>query len=126
MNQDSIRTIQTGLAGAGRLLLPFAILWVLGLLGLGWLIKSIAILLILLLLTPVVAVVGLQWWLKRSLVQAACPVCQNELMVLRGSEFQCPSCGEALKADQNGLNRLTPPGTIDVAAVEVPVQVIED
>jgi hypothetical protein len=107
-------------------LIPLAILWLLGVLGLGWLIKSIAILFILLLLTPVLAIVGLQWWLKRNLVRAECPVCQYDLMVLKGSEFQCPSCGEALKADQKGLNRLTPPGTIDVAAVEVPVQVIED
>ena len=126
MNQDSMRTIQTGLAGVGRLLMPFAILWLLGVLGLGWLIKSIAVLFILILITPVIAIVGLQWWLKRSLLQAECPVCQYKLTVLKGSALQCPSCGEALQADQNGLNRLTPPGTIDVAAVEVPVQVIED
>jgi len=126
VNQDSMRNLQLGLAGVGRLLMPLAIIWLLGVIGLGWLVKSFLILVGLILLTPVIAVIGLQWWLRRNLVKANCPVCQFELMGLNGSQFQCPSCGEPLKFEQGQLARLTPPGTIDVSAVEVQVQVLDD
>jgi hypothetical protein len=119
MNQDNIKNLQLGLAEVSRFLLPFAVLWLLGAIGLGWLVKSFFILIGLLLATPVIAFMGFRWWLRRSLVQAACPVCSHEFMSLKGSEFNCPSCGEALQAEDGLFHRVTPPGTIDVNAVEV-------
>jgi hypothetical protein len=121
VNQDNMKNLQGGLAEVSRFLLPFAVLWLLGTIGLGWLVKSFFILIGFLLLTPVIAFLGFRWWLQRSLVQASCPVCSYELVSLNGSEFTCPSCGEALKADNGAFQRLTPPGTIDVNAVEVTV-----
>jgi Zn finger protein HypA/HybF involved in hydrogenase expression len=95
--------------------------------GLGWLVQSILILFGLLLLTPVVAFFGLQWWLKRNLIEDNCPVCQHEFPALNQTQFQCPNCGEPLKIEQGHFHRLTPPGTIDVTAVEVSsVQQLED
>ncbi len=119
MNQNRFDGLQIGLAEISRLLLPFAIIWLLGSLGLGWLVKSFFILLLLLLLMPVLAFLGFRWWLSRNLVQAKCPVCSYEFMSLNASEFNCPSCGEPLKAENGAFQRLTPPGTIDVSAVEV-------
>jgi hypothetical protein len=126
VNQDSLKNFQLGLTEVSRLLLPFAILWLLGAVGLGWLVKSFFILIGLIMITPVIAFLGFRWWLKRNLVQAACPVCQFEFVSLNGTEFRCPSCSEPLKAEQGRFNRLSPPGTIDVSAVEVPAQTIED
>ena len=95
--------------------------------GLGWVVKSILILVAFLLLTPVVAFFGLQWWLKRNLVEGNCPVCQYELTALNQTQCQCSNCGEPLKVEQGIFSRLTPPGTIDVTAVEVSsVQQLED
>ncbi|NJK68106.1 MAG: hypothetical protein HC786_26935 [Richelia sp. CSU_2_1] len=95
--------------------------------GLGWVVKSILIVFGFLLLTPVVAFFGLQWWLKRNLIEDNCPVCQHEFTALNQTQFQCPNCGEPLKIEQGHFNRLTPPGTIDVTAVEVSsVQQLED
>ena len=72
-----------------------------------------------LLITPVIAWFGFRWWLKRNLVEDQCPVCSYELTGFNGTESRCPSCGEPLKVEGGQFKRLTPPGTIDVDAVEV-------
>jgi hypothetical protein len=95
--------------------------------GLGWVVKSLLIVVGLLLLTPVVAFFALQWWLKQNLIEDNCPVCQYEFTALNQTQFQCANCGEPLKIEEGHFSRLTPPGTIDVTAVEVSsVQQLED
>jgi hypothetical protein len=126
VKQDNLKNLQIGMAEVSRLLFPFLIIWLLGAIGLGWLVKSLLILFGLILLAPVLAFFGFRWWLKRNLVQSQCPVCSFEFVGLNNSEFQCPSCGEPLKVEQGRFNRTVPPGTIDVAAVEVSAQQIED
>ena len=126
VNQINLRNLQIGMTEVSRLLLPFALIWLLGAIGLGWLVKSLLILFGLLLLLPVLAFIGFRWWLKRSLVQSACPICSHEFVSLNHSEFRCPSCNEPLKAEQGHFSRLVPPGTIDVNAIDVTVQQIED
>ncbi|MGQ9872355.1 hypothetical protein [Leptodesmis sp.] len=126
MNQDSLKTMQLGMAGIGRLLPLIILAWVLGAIGLGWLVKSLLILFCLILLAPILAFLGFRWWLKRNLVQSHCPVCNFEFVGLNQTEFQCPSCGEPLKVEHGHFNRMVPPGTIDVSAVEVPARQIED
>jgi hypothetical protein len=126
VNSNGMKSLQLGAAGVGRLLFPFFILWLLGAIGLGWLVKSLLFIVGLLIITPVIAFVGLRWWLQRNLVQSQCPVCSYELMGLNHSALTCPSCGEALKVENGAFSRLTPPGTIDVEAVDVSVQAIDD
>ncbi|MGC8711504.1 MAG: hypothetical protein ACP5RH_03845 [Leptodesmis sp.] len=126
MNQDSLKTMQMGMASLSRLLFPLFLIWVLGAIGLGWLVKSLLILFGLILLAPILAFLGFRWWLKRNLVQSQCPVCNLEFVGLNQTEFQCPSCGEPLKVEHGHFNRMVPPGTIDVSAVEVPARQIED
>ncbi len=125
MNQDSLRLWQASLAGLTRWLIFFAVIWLLGSVGLGWLIDSFLILLGLLIVVPVIAFFGLQWWIKRNLVQDACPVCGFGLTGLNGAELACPSCGEPIKVEAGRFTRLTPPGTVDVSAVEVKVAEVE-
>jgi hypothetical protein len=96
-----------------------AICLILGSLGLGWLVKSALILIALAILTPIVGFLGFFWWLRRSIVQAECPVCSNPLQGVDGSEVQCTNCGELLKVDRGQFVRDTPPDTIDIVAVEV-------
>jgi predicted RNA-binding Zn-ribbon protein involved in translation (DUF1610 family) len=126
VNRDSLKTLEIGLTSFSRLLLPLALLWLLGAIGLGWLVKSFLILLALILLVPILAFAGLRWWVSRNVIQSACPVCHFEFAGLKQSEFQCPNCGEPLRVEAGRFNRLTPPGTIEVNAVEVPVQRLED
>jgi hypothetical protein len=122
VNQNSFKKLQFGLAEVSRLLLPFAVIWLLGSIGLGWLVKSFFILLALLIVTPVIAFLGFRWWLSRNLVQSQCPVCHQESISLQNTEFNCPNCREPLKVENGVFQRLTPPGTIDVSAVEVPTK----
>ena len=115
----SLKSFQFSFPRLASWLTPFLFIWLLGYVGLGWLVNSFLILVGLLFLAPVLAFVWFRWWLQRNMVQAQCPVCTYELTALNRTQVQCPSCGELLKVEQGKLNRLTPPGTIDVQAVEV-------
>jgi len=119
-------SLQFTLGTLARWLAIFAVIWLLGAVGLGWLVNSFLILFGLLLLAPVIAFVGFRWWLARNLIQDKCPVCRYEFTGLNKTQLQCPSCGEPLKVEQGHFHRLTPPGTIEVQAVEVKSQQVED
>ena len=103
-----------GWSGLRFWLTALLIFWTLSSIGLGWLVNSVFILIGLVTFVPVIAFFGLQWWVKRSIVSAECPVCTSTFTATRSSQFQCPSCGEPLQEQQNKFVRLTPPGTIDV------------
>ena len=107
-------------------IITFLVIWLVGALGLGWLIKSFLFLLLLLMLMPVLLLVVGQWWLSRNLIQQPCPVCGFELTGLSVVETQCPSCGEILKIKDKTFVRTTSPGTIDVEVVDVTAQSIDD
>ncbi len=125
MNQNSFKDLQLGLADISRLLFPFLIIWLLGAIGLGWLVKSLIFLFGLLLVAPIVAFVGFRWWLKRNVIQSDCPVCSFESVNLKGAEFRCPNCNEPLKVEDQRFTRLVPSGTIDVSAVEIETNPVE-
>lgn len=119
-------SLQFTLANLARWLGIFAVIWLLGAVGLGWLVNSFLILFGLLLLAPAIAFVAFRWWLQRNLVQDQCPVCRYEFTGLNKTELRCPNCGEPLKIETGHFQRLTPPGTIEVQAVEVQSQRLED
>lgn len=121
-----LNTSQFDIPGLGCGLTLLAFLWILGAVGLGWLVKSFLILVVLILVAPAIAFFGFRWWLQRNLVEDKCPVCSYQFTGLRQTELRCPSCGEPLQIEGGHFQRLTPPGTIDVQAVEVSVQQIED
>ncbi|MBO1067803.1 MULTISPECIES: hypothetical protein [Nostocales] len=103
-----------------------AIAWLLASLGLGWLVNSLVIILGLLFLLPVIAFFGFRWWLQKNLVTNQCPVCGYELTGINNSQVQCANCGEQLLVKDFQFQRFTPEGTIDVKAVEVQSQSLED
>jgi hypothetical protein len=115
----SLKSLQFSFSRLASWLTFLLVIWLLGSVGLGWLVNSFLILVGLLVLAPVLAFFWFRWWLQRNLVQAQCPVCNHGLTALNHTQLQCPSCGELLKVEQGEFNRLTPPGTIDVQAVEV-------
>ncbi|MGH1394938.1 MAG: hypothetical protein ACRAVC_13050 [Trichormus sp.] len=117
---------QLDLLNLRPLLTLLAIGWLLASLGLGWLVNSIVILFGLLLIAPVIAFFVLRWWLERNLVTDQCPVCAYEFTGLNNSQMQCPNCGEKLTVQKGHFHRFAPEGTIDVTAVEIPTQQLED
>ncbi|MEM9135882.1 MAG: hypothetical protein AAGB01_00835 [Cyanobacteria bacterium P01_F01_bin.42] len=104
----------------------FLVIWLVGALGLGWLIKSFLFLLLFLLLVPVLLLGVGRWWLSRNLVQQPCPVCGYELTGLSIVETRCPSCNEVLEIKDKAFVRPTSPGTIDVDVVDVTAQSVDD
>jgi hypothetical protein len=113
-------------SGLSCLLTLLAIGFLLGSVGLGWIVNSFLILLAVLLLTPIIAFWGFRWWLKRNLVEDKCPACSYEFTGFNRTECRCPNCGEPLKVESGRFLRLTPPGTIDVEAVEVSAHQLEE
>ncbi len=107
-------------------LTAIAFVCLLSVVGLGWLVKSFFVLLSLLFITPVIAFVGIRWWLNRNLVQEPCPACGAGVIGLNNRQTQCPQCGDTIQVEGRHFKRSTPPGTVDVQAVEVTAQVIED
>lgn len=110
---------QINFSGIGCWLTAIAVVWLLGAVGLGWLVKSIALLFVLLLAAPVIAFFGFRWWLKRNLIEGDCPVCQAPLTGLNEMQTPCPNCGTPLRVTRDGFERLTPDGTVEVNAVDV-------
>ncbi|KJH70849.1 hypothetical protein [Aliterella atlantica] len=122
----SLKSFDVNFSSLGRWLTALTIIWLLGSVGLGWLVNWFLVLVGLLLLVPVLGFFGFQWWLQKNLIQANCPVCRYEFTGLNKTQLQCPSCGEPLKVEQGKFSRLTPSGTIEVQAVEVPTKALED
>ena len=117
--------LQYNYSGLGCLLNFLIIALLLGAVGLGWVVNGILILFALLFILPLIGWFGFNWWLKRNLVQDQCPVCTHQFAALNGTESRCPNCGEPLRVESGHFHRLTPPGTIDVEAVEVSAKSLE-
>ncbi len=127
MNQDFRNlTQQINLSGLGCWLTVFLVCWLLVSVGLVGVLKGAVVVIAFIGLAPVVAFAGLRWWLKRNLVEEPCPVCDYTFTGFNNAECRCPNCGEPLKVEAGQFKRITPPGTIDVDAVEVSVQQLED
>jgi len=122
----SLKTFQFSLSNLRLWLTLLAVTWLLASLGLGWLVNSLLIIVGLLLLAPVLVFFGFRWWLQHNLVSDRCPVCGYEFSGLNSTQLQCPNCSEQLLVQQRHFRRFTPEGTIDVTAVEVQVQSLED
>ncbi|MGL4880144.1 MAG: hypothetical protein ACRC8K_03670 [Waterburya sp.] len=126
MNDRFNKVLQYNTSGLGCWLSLILIAFILASVGLGWVVNGLVILFALLLISPIITFWGLQWWLKRKLIQSQCPVCSYEFTGFKNTEFNCPSCGETLKVEADHFSRMTPPGTIDVDAIEVSTQTLEE
>ena len=126
MNNRFGKLLQLNTSGLGCWASAILFVFLLTSVGLGWVINGFIILIGLVVVTPVIALFCFQWWLKRKLVQAECPVCNYEFTGFQNTEFNCPSCGEALQVEAENFSRITPPGTIDVDAIEIPVKTIKE
>jgi hypothetical protein len=112
------------------------LIWVTGLVGLflvgsiipDWLINTLIGLVIFMFTLPVVGIFGLRWWVQRNVVVGDCPVCSAPVQGwARQPQLNCPSCGTPLEIAQGTFVRLTPPGVVDVRAVDViDVSVMDD
>lgn len=126
----TFKTLQLNLSHLLSSLRPwltlFIVFWLLGSLGLGWLVNSFLILVGLLFLAPIILFFGFRWWLQSNLINDRCPVCDNEVTGLNNTQLQCNNCGEQLFIQDKEIQRFTPEGTIDVNAIEVPSQSLEE
>ena len=113
-------------SGLGCLLTFLVVSLLLSAIGLQWVVNGFLILIFLLVISPVIAVWGFRWWLKRNLVEDVCPVCDYSFTGFNQTDCRCPNCGELLKIELGKFVRETPPGTVEVDAVEVPTKAIED
>ncbi|MDB9528890.1 hypothetical protein PN498_23050 [Oscillatoria sp. CS-180] len=106
-------------SGLGCWFTLIAIALLLGSIGLGWLVKSIAIIFVLISVAPFVLFFGVRWWLSRNLIEGNCPVCDTPLTGLNKAQTVCPNCRTQLQVTRSGFERFTPEGTVEVNAVDV-------
>ncbi|MBE9109454.1 hypothetical protein IQ273_08495 [Nodosilinea sp. LEGE 07298] len=121
MNQNNFNQVRVNFSGLGCWLTLIGVVWLLGAVGLGWLVKSLAVLVVLLLAAPVLGFIGLRFWLRRNLVQGPCPVCSTTMTGIKGADTRCLNCGTPLHTEIDGFSRVTEAGTIDVNAVDITV-----
>ncbi|MDJ0716118.1 MAG: hypothetical protein QNJ54_18135 [Prochloraceae cyanobacterium] len=126
MNRDIPKLSWINNSGLGCWLSLLLMGLLLGSVGLGWLVNGFLIIVAILLVLPIISWLVFRWWLQRNLIVDQCPVCQYEFTGLAGSQCQCPSCGELLKVESGRFSRFTPPGTIDVEAVDVEAKQLEE
>ncbi|NEP05985.1 MAG: hypothetical protein F6K34_14850, partial [Okeania sp. SIO4D6] len=91
MNQGNSKVFKLTLASIGNWIIVLAVVWLLGSVGLGWLVNSVLILIGFILIAPIIAFIGLRWWLNRNLIIDKCPVCSYEFTALNQTQFQCPT-----------------------------------
>ncbi len=117
MNSNNFKQLNLS-AGVRQVIWLLLIFWLLTVGG-GFLLRSFVFILGLVIVTPVVGFFGLQWWLRKNLVQDSCPVCQQEFTGFNNQSMVCPNCGEALQVTNKQFQRVAQDGVIDIAAIEV-------
>ena len=115
MNQN-FNQLQVRFPRLGCWLFLFIAVWAIGLSGV---IKSLFALVAFLVLAPVLAFLGLQFWVKRNLVEGNCPVCEQSLTGVKSLKIPCPNCGTEVVATADGFERAAADGVIDVQVVDV-------
>lgn len=113
-------------SGLGCLLTLVIISLLLSAIGLQWVVNSFLIFIALLLITPILLIWGFRWWLKRNLVEDNCPVCSYNFTGFNNTDCRCPNCGEILTVESGKFIRDIPDGTIEVKAVQISSQSLEE
>jgi len=119
VNRNNGNGLYLNVSGISFWITIIAVIVILSSIGLGWLVKSIAVLFILLLLTPVIAFLAFRWWVKRNVVEQDCPVCGTNFVGINNTQTRCPNCGERITVQHKEFVRYSPPGTVDVDVIEV-------
>lgn len=125
MNQN-FNQLQVRFPGLGCWVFVLISFWVIGAIGITGILKSIFALVLFVVLAPVLAFWGLQFWVKRNLVEGNCPVCEQPLTGLKSVKTPCPNCGTEVTATADGFERATTDGVIDVQAVDTNASTVTD
>ncbi len=118
MNQN-FNQLRVRFPGLGCWVFIFIAAWIIGAIGITGILKATLALVLFLVLAPVLALVGLQFWIKRNLIQGRCPVCEQPLTGLKKMKTPCPSCGTQVVVTAEGFERVASDGVIDISAVDV-------
>ncbi|NEP59011.1 MAG: hypothetical protein F6K31_18645 [Symploca sp. SIO2G7] len=117
MAPKGFKQVQFNFSGMGCWLTLTVLLVLMTTVGIGWLLKSLLVLILLLVLVPILLIAGAQFWLKRNLIEGACPSCSQPLTGFKSIPLACPSCGVTLQTNDGSFVRVAPEGTIDVDVV---------
>ncbi|MGB3765459.1 MAG: hypothetical protein WA947_02785 [Phormidesmis sp.] len=118
MNQN-FNQMRVRFPGLGCWIFVLGGAWLLGAIGLSGIVKSIFALVLFLVLTPVIVLIVARFWIKRNLVEGACPICDQSLTSIKNVKMACPNCTTQLMTTEEGFERFAPEGVIDVQAVDI-------
>lgn len=125
MNQNNGKGLYLNLSGIGLWATIFGVIWLLSSIGLGWIVKSLVVLIFLLLIAPVIAYLAFRWWFRRNVIESSCPVCSTSFVGINKSQTRCPNCGEMITVQGKTFVRYNPPGTVDVDVIDVSVKQLD-
>ncbi len=117
--KQNFNQLQVRFPGLGCWVFILLTVWIVGAIGITGILKATLALVLFLVLAPVVAIFGLQFWIKRNLIQGSCPVCEQPLTSLKNVKTSCPSCGTQVTVVEGGFERVASDGVIDIQAVDV-------
>ena len=93
----SLKSFDLNISNLGRWIAIIGVAWLIGTVGLGWLVNWLLILVGLLILVPVLGFFGFRYWLQSNLIRDNCPVCHYEFTGLNKTQLPCPNCSEPLQ-----------------------------
>jgi len=70
-----------------------------------WLFSIFNFIFVLVIVVPTVLVIGLNLWVKRSVVDGACPNCQSRVMLPKNQQSACMTCGTSLLCTDGRIER---------------------
>ena len=126
MAPNGFRQLQLNFSGMGCWLTLAIGFLLMTTVGLGWLLKSLLVIIALLFFIPIVLIFVGQFWLRRNLVEGTCPSCSQPLTGFKPIQLSCPNCGVALQVRDGAFVRITPEDTIDVDVVDVETSDADD
>ncbi|WP_026100987.1 hypothetical protein [Synechococcus sp. PCC 7336] len=118
MRPNNPKTYSLALSGWGFWIGALAIGIVLSKIGLGWMVAALLVLLVFLLSLPILVLLGVRWWLRRTIATDTCPICNFQSEAIEGSRFSCPSCGEPLYVADGQFFRQTARGVVEVDYID--------
>jgi ribosomal protein S27AE len=82
-------------------------------------VNGILLLIAAIVIIPIIAVFGLQWYFRKNQIAGNCPMCGYGFVAMKNTNVTCGQCGENLSIGNELFDRYTPEGTIEVDAVSV-------
>ncbi|NJN76392.1 MAG: hypothetical protein HC796_09650 [Synechococcaceae cyanobacterium RL_1_2] len=97
-------------SGLGCLVFLILVGLIFGPAGLGWVVNGILLLVAAIVIIPLIAVFGLQWYFRKNQIAGNCPMCGYGFVAMKNTNVTCGQCGENLSIGNDYSIAIPPKG----------------